>query len=181
MRQRGFTLIEAVVSAGVFAMVMSGIIGIYISAAKIDRRTRAQRAVVQNARYVMDFIAKEVRNGRINYAAYPGGSATGVTDQLHVINQAGEAESFIFTADKITLTKNSNTSDLTDSSVRVTKLLFITIPTVDPFAGPPYNNSIQPSVTVVLEVSNNGGLAVEDQSKLLLQSTFTERYYPSRQ
>ena len=70
-------------------------------------------------------------------------------------------------------------ADLTSDAVKITNLEFRVLPEVDPFL-PPYVSNIQPSVTIILEVSSNTGGSTEDQAKVNLQSTFTERYYPSR-
>src|SRR4051812_46096945 len=90
----GFTLIEAVVATSVFAFLVSSIVGVYISAIQIDRKTRAQRAVVQNARYITEFMAKEVRNGKIDYSG--ANTCTNSATVLCLINQAGEAEKFYY-------------------------------------------------------------------------------------
>ncbi len=185
---RGFTLIESIVSMTIFAFLVSSIIGIYVGALRIDRKTRAQRVVTQNARYIMDYIAKEVRNGRIDYASYPGQTVSGVTS-LYVINQALEQELFQLSGTSctsassncaITLTKNSATTNLNSSNVRVTKLEFRTRPTTDPHT-PAKTVNVQPNVIVILELqSNASGLNPQDQVTLNIQSTFTERYYPPR-
>ena len=53
IHEKGFTLIEAIVATALFAFVVSSIAGVYLSTFQLDRRTRAQRAVSQNARYIM--------------------------------------------------------------------------------------------------------------------------------
>ncbi len=190
MKKSGFTLIEAIVATSVFAFVVSSIIGVYISALQIDRKTRAQREVTQNARYIMDFLAKEVRNGEINYATYPGQTAD-ESDQFHLINQAGELEIFrrvlvsgpdcVTGVCKIVLAKQGGgTSDLTSAGVKVTKLEFRTSPTQDPFT-PAKTTNVQPHVIVVMELTSSRYSRPQDQAKINVQSTFTVRHYPSRE
>jgi len=102
-KQNGFTLIEAVVATGVFAFVVSAVIGVYLAVVQIDSKTRAERSVQQNARFIMDFLGKEIRNGAIDYAAYGGTvsyNASGYTTTLNIINQLDEEE---------TITCDSNT------------------------------------------------------------------------
>ena len=69
-RSRGFTLIEAIVATSVFAFIVSSILGVYIATFQLDRKSRAHRAVAQNARFISEFIGKEVRNGTIDYSSY---------------------------------------------------------------------------------------------------------------
>src|SRR6185369_10847974 len=109
-KQRGFTLIEAVVATGLFAFVVSSVIGVYLSAIKIDRKTRAERAVIQNARYITEFLAKEVRNGSIDYSGANNCILNATT--LCIINQASDKEKFFQNGIDFGFVKNSSTTNL---------------------------------------------------------------------
>ncbi len=177
--QKGFTLIEAVVATAVFAFVVSSVIGVYLSTFQLDRKTRAQRAVTQNARFILEFLAKEVRNGTINYPSYPGGLIPANPD-LYVENQANELERFFLNGQDVQLTKNGATTNLNSSGVKVTNMKFYIAPAGDPFtATKTYNN--QPYATVVLELTSNYGNRPGETVKLNFQETFVTRNYPSRQ
>jgi prepilin-type N-terminal cleavage/methylation domain-containing protein len=175
--EKGFTLIEAIVATAVFAFVLSSIIGVYISVIKLDRKTRSQRAVTQNARFILDFLAKEVSNGRIYYAGYPGGVANST---LSVQNQSNETEYFFISGTNIVMQKGSSTTNLNSTGVRVTKLQFLVSPTQDPYTSARLAN-IQPHATVVLELTSNYGSNPGDVVKLDLQTTLSSRAYPSRE
>ena len=88
--QNGFTLIEAVVATSVFAFLVTSILGVYMATVQLDSETRAQRAVAQNARFIMEFLAKEIRNGTIDYASYSGNQA-GTDTQVYIKNQLNES------------------------------------------------------------------------------------------
>src|SRR5690348_2135634 len=90
-KHKGFTLIEAVVATAVFAFIASSIIGVYIATLQLNRKSRAERNVANNANYIMSFLAKEIRNGTITYASYPSGVVPQNPD-LYLENQADEAE-----------------------------------------------------------------------------------------
>jgi type II secretory pathway pseudopilin PulG len=186
MKQRGFTIIEAVVATAVFAFVVSSVIGVFVAALQIDRKTRAQRAVVQNARYIMEYIAKEIRNGQIYYPNYSTQTAADDIDELHILNQAGDIEAFQLVGNNcatavcnIVLSKGSSFTNLNGDDVRVTKAEFRAYPDTDPFTAAKTTN-IQPYVTVILELTSNIGARTQDQAVINVQSTFTERYYPRR-
>ena len=174
----GFTLVEALVATAVFAFVISSIIGVYLSVLQLDRKARAQSTVSQNARFIMEFLAKEVRNGKIDYAAYPSGLAT-TTSDIYVLNQAGEAEYINLVGTNLVLTKNSASSNINSNSVKVTKAEFFVQPAGDPF-NPAKTYNTQPHVTVVLELTSNYGSRTGDISVMNLQSTFATRSYPAR-
>ena len=90
--QKGFTLLEAVVATAVFAFVISSVAGVYLNVLKLDRKSRAERTVYENSRFIMEFLAKEVRNGSIDHASY-GGTVPANPD-LYIHNQANEIERF---------------------------------------------------------------------------------------
>lgn len=173
----GFTLIEAVVATAVFAFVVSSIMGVYMSTIQLDRKTRAQRAVAQNARFIMEYLAKEVRNGSIAYDTYPGGVANST---LAVNNDANQSEYFYLSGTDLVIEKNGAVSNLNSDSVQVTKLLFRISPAQDPYT-PAKTYNEQPRVTVVMELTSDYGTKVTDLAVLNLQSTFATRNYPSRQ
>jgi len=174
---QGFTLIEAVVATAVFAFVVSSILGVYMSTIQLDRKTRAERVAAQNARFIMEFLAKEVRNGSIRYSGYPSGI---VNDTLHLSNQANENLSFYLSGTNLRMDKGGSSTNLNSTGVRVTKLLFRVAPAQNPLTSAKTFNE-QPRVTVVLELTSNYGNKVTDMAILNLQSTFTVRNYPSRQ
>ena len=184
---KGFTLVEALVATSVFAFVVSSIVGIYISTIQLDRKTRGERAVAENARFIMEFLAKEVRNGRIDYASYPGQTANEI-DQLYVVNQSDEAEAFRLEGSNcattgvcnITLTKNPlPPTNLNSANVKVTKLEFRAGPLENPYVLA-NNDHEQPKVTIILELQANTGNSISDQAKINLQTTLSTRYYPAR-
>lgn len=179
--QKGFTLIEAVVATSVFAFVISAVLGVYISVTQLDSKTRAQRAVTQNARYVMEYLAKEIRNGQIDFDSYPSGNTSGVDQDLYIINQAGEAEHFYLNGNNIVLSKIAGTTNLNSSSIIVTRFKTLVSPSTTPFtvsATPTVNE--QPRVTIILEMASNYGNRANDQASISIQTTFAVRNYPSR-
>ncbi|MBX4191674.1 MAG: prepilin-type N-terminal cleavage/methylation domain-containing protein [Candidatus Doudnabacteria bacterium] len=112
--KQGFTLIEAIVATALFAFVVSSVLGVYLSILRLDTRTRALRAVTDDGRFIMDFLAKEIRNGRIAYEDYPNnltcktfcGATYNPTD-LYLVNQNGEHER-IFYFDRTAQTSETN-------------------------------------------------------------------------
>lgn len=179
-RNSGFTLIEAVVAASLFAFVVVSLLGVYMSNLRLDTRSRAQRAVSDNARFIMEFLAKEVRNGHIDYtAAACGGTVTSATD-LCLVNQDNESEHIYAAGTDLVIAKGGAPSNLNSSNVRITKLAFRVAPTGDPLtpSSKSANLNEQPHVTVILEIT---AVSSRDAVKLNVESTFSENYYPSRQ
>ena len=175
----GFTLIEAVVATAVFAFVVSSVMGVYLSTFQIDRKTRAQRAITQNARFILEYLAKEIRNGNIDYASYPSGIVPADPD-LYVQNQFNEDERFYLDGQTMVLYKNGSATSLSTSGVRVTKLKFLISPLGDPYTADKNYNE-QPHVTVIMELTSNYGNNPADVATLNFEDTFATRTYPSRE
>ncbi|HTL39636.1 MAG TPA: prepilin-type N-terminal cleavage/methylation domain-containing protein [Methylomirabilota bacterium] len=175
----GFTLIEAIVATAVFAIVVSSIIGVYLSTFQLDRKTRAQRAVSDNARFIMEFLGKEVRNGTIDYTG--ANSCVNSDTVLCVVNQALEPEKFSYDGTaNLVLTKSPNFSNLNSGGIKITAIHFFVSPAGDPYtAAKTYNE--QPYVTVALTLSSNYGNKTGETATLNLESTYVTRSYPSRE
>lgn len=177
--QKGFTLIEAVVSSAVFAFVVVSMLGVYTSTLRLDSRTRADRAVQENTRFIMEYLARLIRNGSVNYASYPGGNANNTATNLWVLNQANELEHIYLEGTDLKLEKSAITN-LNSSGVKVTGLQFLASPSLNPLTSAKLANR-QPSITVILELTSNYGEKIGDISKINIQSTFSSREYPTRE
>lgn len=68
----GFTLMEVMVSVTIFAFAITLMMSLFNYTLKIYRRVEAQRQVSQAVRTTMEFIVKEVRNGRVDYGISNG-------------------------------------------------------------------------------------------------------------
>ena len=170
---------ESVVASSVFALVVVSVLGVYMMTLRLDSRTRAERAVQDNARFIMEYAAKLVRNGTIDYTSYPGGSAGGVSADLWVINQANELEHIYYQDTDLKLQKSA-TTNLNSGQVKVTKALFLVSPSLNSLTSAKLSNQ-QPNLTLVLEITSNYGEKPGDVVKLNLQSTLSSREYPSRE
>lgn len=98
-KEKGFTLIEALVSTFLFAIVMVSAVGIYLSTVQLTRRADSNRLAVQTSRYMEEFISKEVRNGQIDYngprnAVCGSFPTNGVNYDLAIVNVDGDHECF---------------------------------------------------------------------------------------
>jgi prepilin-type N-terminal cleavage/methylation domain-containing protein len=60
---RGFTLVEIIVSVGLFAIVMTIAMGGYLSLIRIEQKTRATNDISSNLSFVVDTMARSIRTG----------------------------------------------------------------------------------------------------------------------
>src|SRR6185503_8666065 len=66
--QRGFTLMEIIVSTTIFAGTLTLMFSLFSYTLKINRRGDALRQATQGMRNFSEFLVKEIRNGKIDYA-----------------------------------------------------------------------------------------------------------------
>ncbi len=62
-RHRGYTLLELIVSVGIFGIVMLAATGAYLTLIKLDRQARAVNDVANNLSFAVDSMARAVRTG----------------------------------------------------------------------------------------------------------------------
>jgi prepilin-type N-terminal cleavage/methylation domain-containing protein len=66
----GFTLIELLISITIFAVVMALVTGSFTNILRGYQQKNIERHVFEEARFIMEKIVKEIRNGAIDYAYY---------------------------------------------------------------------------------------------------------------
>jgi prepilin-type N-terminal cleavage/methylation domain-containing protein len=59
--QRGFSLIELLVAATIFTFIVTGVTGLFLQALDLQRRATGIQKIQENALYVLESIAREVR------------------------------------------------------------------------------------------------------------------------
>ena len=62
-KQKGFTLIEIVVSAGIFGVIMLIVVGMFSRFTLVQRYSIAQQGLSEDIRFAMELISREVRTG----------------------------------------------------------------------------------------------------------------------
>lgn len=76
---RGYTLIEMIVSVGIFSLVMLVVSGAYVSLIGLDRQSRATNELVTNLSFALESMSRSIRTGS-NYVCSPGDSNGNSTD-----------------------------------------------------------------------------------------------------
>jgi prepilin-type N-terminal cleavage/methylation domain-containing protein len=82
--QRGFTIIELIVSISIFIIVMTVSSGALLSIVNADKKAQATRNVMDNLNFAIDTIARNIRLGSTYYCPSPTG-----------VNQAGNGGYFL--------------------------------------------------------------------------------------
>lgn len=95
----GFTLMELVISIGIFAVVVMAAAGIMISVFAAQAKAVAVKDVLDNARFALELITREIRTGSdIQYPSTPSGCPhLGI--QFTSYNQGSAQERFYYWED----------------------------------------------------------------------------------
>lgn len=178
----GFTLIEAIVSVAVFAMTLTAVVGSFLAVLRIDQKGRAARTVEQNARFISEYLTREIRNGYINYGTSPlnySGSSVpqSVASDLRLINNAGEHTRVYLSNGVLYLEKNGiGTTNLSGQDVTISNLGFYIYPAQDPYNGG--GTAVHPRVTFVFTITSNTTTRTIDQSRITIESSVSSRDFP---
>lgn len=152
----GFTITELIVAVAVFALVITAAVSLLTMAVRTQRRALAIQDVQDNGRYLMGFIAKEVRMSEIN-------NSDGQATVLSITHPDSGDISYSFTGTQITRNGDTINSD----EVEVEGKFY-----VDGRA--PGGDDEQARVTIVMKVKTTGA-KTEERTEADLQTTLSQR------
>jgi len=178
-KNQGFTLIEILVTIGIFAIAMMVASAIFINVSNLQQQT-ANLAQLQNeGRYIIEKVAKEIRGRELDYNEMNINLESGSTDKLlFKPDEYGEIYEIAYDNEtksiEITIADDSGSkvARLNSESVAVDQFQFILTPAEAPGDEP----SVQSRVTLLLAISNRDGLEKYRKS-LSLQTTISSKIY----
>jgi len=90
----GFTLIEMLISLGIFMMFMSAILGSYIQISTLQQKTNLKRENIAETREVLDYITQKAKEKAIDYSCYqsatcPNGFVGNTVEEISLISKDG--------------------------------------------------------------------------------------------
>ena len=157
-KESGLTLIELTVAVGIFGLVVTMVVSIFVIALVSQRRIVSLRNIEDNARFALESMAREIRTGK-NF----GGSV----NSLSFTNAKGE--SIVYRLNNRTIEKSSdggtNYSAVTGSEVTVDYLNFYLL-------GQATGDGLQPRITITIGITSQVGTQI---SNTKIQNTVSER------
>lgn len=200
----GFTLMEIVLVTAIFAVAIVFATDIFLTMAKVQRKTVSSQRLQGDARFVMELIAKDVRLGRVDYDFYEDPAVNidltdpaemplktlalrDVQGELIVYRRtpaAGDPDNWHGTENTLEvcigdcLDPAASWEVITPTGVSVVSSKFFISPLQDPYtpvAGVfPANQ--QPLVTIAIGTQGTGARK-EEQGRIFLQTTVSTRIY----
>ncbi|MDB5237435.1 MAG: putative Type pilus pilin [Parcubacteria group bacterium] len=134
-RRSGFTLIEMIVSVGLFAMVMLIATGAYLSLISLDRKARATNDLVTNLNFTIDTMERSLRSGSNYQSGGIGGGNSGPegASGIAFVNDQGQTVTYTYNPYSHSMGQcvgtgstcsGSSVQQLTDPRVAITNMKF---------------------------------------------------------
>lgn len=183
---KGFTLVEMLVSVAIFSIVMVIALGSLLAMSESDRKAQTLKSVINNLNFSLDSMSRAIRTGTTYHCDIGQGSATATRDcsgtpaaSMAFKAADGSTVSYCFASGAILreVTPSSGTPDtscaaagfaaITSPEVVISSLSFYIIGATDP--------NIQPKVTIL--VSGAVQQSATQQTKFNLETSVTQRLY----
>ena len=125
---RGYTLLELIVSIGIFSIIMLAVTGAYLTLINLERKARAVSDLNSNLAFTIDGMSRTVRTGK-NYACPSGGNGT--CSELSFTDSQNQQVTYLLKSDGsigqciggVSCT-SSNATSLTDPRITIETLTF---------------------------------------------------------
>lgn len=164
--ERGFTLVETLITIAVFSVVVIGIGTIFVQVSAIQRRGFGAQKVQENALFVLESIAREIRVSTIP-AGQNSDCVTTFADALAIIHPVNGAVSYFLTADGVVHRSVGGTSvAISSNDVKFTRLHFCGMGTS--------LDKKQARIAIIATVQNNTQ-GTRDKVQFDLQTTVASR------
>lgn len=157
-KESGLTLIELIVAIGIFGLVITMVIGIFVIALVSQRRIISLRNIEDNTRFALESMAREIRTGR-NF----GGSV----NSLSFTNAKSESTVYRLNDKAIEKSSDGGTSYsvVTGQEVTVDYLNFYLL-------GQTPGDGLEPRVTITIGITSQVGNQI---SNTKIQNTVSQR------
>lgn len=181
-RNKGFTLIELMVSVSVFIIVMVISMGSILSVIDANRKSQSLRSVMDNLNYTLESMTRSIRFGTSYHCDINQGivsmprDCAGGASSIAVRSSSGVQVVYKLVNGRLVRTLNGTTDYyLTGSDVTITKANFW-VTGSDPYASGA--NLSQPRVVVVL--SGYVGIKQTTHSTFTIETTISQRLFDTQ-
>lgn len=170
---RGFTLIEIIVAATIFAIVVSAISSLFVVSVRGQRNIVAQQNLADNTRAVLEQMSRQIRMAQRDESGSCTGTAgttyTASGAALAFIDYRGNCATYELFGTKIRIRPNTGQPflDLTSDDIRVSRFNF-------DVRGRDKQDQEQPRVSIVIE-AEAAGQSQDGSPSITLQTTISLR------
>ncbi len=155
MKNKGFTLVELLVSAGIFSIIVVTIVGVFVSSIKLQDNVLSAKKIIGELNYALEFMSRNLRMAvkdrgdacvpisDTSYGLYPDG--IGII--FRNVFESGQCQKFFLENQQIKFRRGiDDPIDITSGGINITKLKFAV-------SGNMPDDNLQPLVTIYVEAS----------------------------
>lgn len=177
--QKGFSLIELLVSVALFVVVMTASVGTLLALVDANQKAQTLKAVINNLQFGLDSMARTIRTGRFYNCtnSVPPTLPTGIADcasggrAIVLTDDHGNRLAYRYnnqtrSLERRDINSGSNWIALTAPQVVVEDAVFYV-------TGTPMADGIQPTVT--MQIKGSAGSNPETDSAFSIELTVTQR------
>jgi len=150
---------ELIVSLALFSIVIVVVLGLFSMGITAQRKVLALQGVQENGRFILEFMAKEIRMSTIN-------SGTASSINITRPEPGGEIVEYTFNGNDLTRTVDGEGGAINSEDVIVNGSFYV--------AGVGAADALEPKVTIALSVQGSG-TKIEEQARIDLQTTLSQR------
>lgn len=165
MQNKGFTLIEMVVSVAIFTLLVGATASVFLSSIKNQKQGLATQEVLDQTSYLMEYMSRSLRMAKKDMAGNCVGTAKlnfAFEGQcLKFLNYNGNCQQFCLDGTRL---KDENGNYLTSANLQVSNFSVVLSGQTQPPA-----DYLQPRVTISLNI---GG---QEQMSIKIQTTVSQR------
>ncbi|OGC84957.1 hypothetical protein A3F55_03000 [Candidatus Adlerbacteria bacterium RIFCSPHIGHO2_12_FULL_53_18] len=204
MNNKGFTLIELMVSVTIFIVVMTISLGALLSISAAERKAEALKTVMNNLNFGLESMARTIRTGITYHCPAGGGAAlyepqdcSGGDDYFAFeavggdINDNGDQVVYFYEPDPLdcganhiggcimrSVASGANPLPITASEINVTNLTFYVRGSVPEFESDPTTSQPKVVITLIGDIPSQVSAAgVVQSTQFRLQTSVTQRLY----
>ena len=162
MRNKGFTLVEVVVSVAVFGIIIAGPTGLFVLSLRNQNMSLALGETIDNTSHAVEYMSRALRMARkdktgncitLNYNyENPGG----VTSKIRFLNYQGYCQQFSLIGNQILMQKSTDGTSanlntgyyMTSDDLGITNFQFLIV-------GGGQDDNVQPRITIVFRIAKS--------------------------
>lgn len=157
IKDKGLTMLELLVAMAIFSIVITIVVSLFMTALKGYRKNLALQNIQDNARFLLDFIAKELRMATIN---------SGTSSSLNITRSDGTAVTYSFGGGNLTRTTSETSGPINSEKIIVNGSFYV--------SGITGGDELQPKVTIALKIEDQG-TKPQERAAINIQVTLSQR------
>ena len=162
-KNKAFTLIELIVSVGIFILVVASSSGLFVSSLRLQRKSIANQQLLDQTSYLVEYMSRAIRMARKDLTGNCTGTARlnySFSGQcLNFLNYKDQCQKFCLTGSRIS---DENGNYLTSGDLEVLSFNLNLL-------GQTQNDNKQPKAVLFLDITG------KENSKAIIQTTVSQR------